>query len=131
MTADAVAARQLHEAMSVGMEVTDLYTGDCRGCGECCSRFLPLSLIDRARLRAYVLANGIEPHEPRAEFDMLCPYLADDKTCAVYEARPGICESYRCDLHKRGVLKAFRGMMYAQVTDMREFAEEVAGEKDD
>lgn len=33
-------------------DVTDLYTGDCRGCGECCSRFLPVSPFDRVRLEA-------------------------------------------------------------------------------
>ena len=34
-------------------DVTDLYTGDCRGCGECCSRFLPVSPFDRVRLEVY------------------------------------------------------------------------------
>lgn len=81
-------------------DVTYLYTGDCRGCGECCSRFLPVSPFDRVRLEAYVRRNGIEPAEPRAECDLLCPYLTDGRECAVYAARPEICRAYRCDRHK-------------------------------
>lgn len=88
-------------------EVTDLYTGDCRGCGECCSRFLPVSPFDRVRLEVYVRRNGIEPAEPRAEYDLLCPYLTDGRECAVYAARPEICRAYRCDRHKRGELGMF------------------------
>ena len=60
-------------------DVTDLYSGDCRGCGECCSRFLPVSPFDRVRLEAYVRRNGIVPAEPRAEYDLLCPYLTDGR----------------------------------------------------
>ena len=67
--------------------MTDLYTGDCRGCGECCSRFLPMSPFDRARLEAYVRRHGIEPTAPRADCDLLCPYLTDGRECAVYAAR--------------------------------------------
>lgn len=88
-------------------DVTDLYSGDCRGCGECCSRFLPVSPFDRVRLEVYVRRNGIEPAEPRAEYDLLCPYLTDGRECAVYAARPEICRAYRCDRHKRGELGMF------------------------
>lgn len=107
-------------------DVTDLYTGDCRGCGECCSRFLPVSPFDRVRLEAYVRRNGIEPAEPRAECDLLCPYLTDGRECAVYAARPETCRAYRCDRHKRGELGMFFGAECAEVTDMRELAEAMA-----
>lgn len=109
-------------------DVTDLYTGDCRGCGECCSRFLPVSPFDRVRLEAYVRRNGIEPAEPRAECDLLCPYLTDGRECAVYAARPEICRAYRCDRHKRGELGMFFGAECAEVTDMRELAEAMANQ---
>lgn len=84
-------------------DVTDLYSGDCRGCGECCSRFLPVS-----------------------PFDLLCPYLTDGRECAVYAARPEICRAYRCDRHKRGELGMFFGAECAEVTDMRALAEAMA-----
>ena len=57
-------AAALHARLMVEQQVTDLYTGDCRGCGECCSRFLPMSLLDRARLRAYVRRHGVAAHAP-------------------------------------------------------------------
>lgn len=76
-------------------DVTDLYTGDCRGCGECCSRFLPVSPFDRVRLEAYVRRNGIEPAEPRAEYDLLCPYLTDGGECAVCGCKVEDEEHYR------------------------------------
>ena len=77
-------------------DVTDLYTGDCRGCGECCSRFLPVSPFDRVRLEVYVRRNGIEPAEPRAKYDLLCPYLTDGR--AGHVLRRGV---RRGDRHAR------------------------------
>ena len=128
MNGDRLMAAALHAALQ-GDDVTDLYTGDCRGCGECCSRFLPMSPFDRARLEAYVRRHGIEPTAPRADCDLLCPYLTDGRECAVYAARPEICRVYRCDRHKRGELGMFFGAGRAEVTDMRVFAESIDKEK--
>lgn len=111
-------AAALHARLMVEQQVTDLYTGDCRGCGECCSRFLPMSLLDRARLRAYV-----------RRLDLTCPYLTDGRECSVYEARPEVCRAYRCDLHARGELDGFTGADRAVPVDMREFAESIDKEK--
>lgn len=85
MNDERAVAAAIHAGLQ-GDGVTDLYTGDCRGCGECCSRFLPVSPFDRVRLEAYVRRNGIEPAEPRAEYDLLCPYLTGGRECAVYAA---------------------------------------------
>ncbi len=112
-----------HAILSRETEVTDMYTGDCRGCGECCSRFLPLSPYDLRRLEPYVHEHGVKPHEPRGEVDLMCPWLTDGKECAVYEARPEVCRAYRCDQHKRGELRGFFGAASAEVTDMRVLAE--------
>ena len=129
MGGDLAQAAALHARLMVEQEVTDLYTGDCRGCGECCSRFLPMSLLDRARLRAYVRGHGVAAHVPRAQLDLTCPYLTDGRECAVYAARPEICRVYRCDRHKRGELGMFFGAGRAEVTDMRVFAESIDKEK--
>ncbi|MEF2856402.1 MAG: hypothetical protein U0N89_07310, partial [Collinsella intestinalis] len=123
----------------------DLYKGDCRGCVECCSRFLPVSPFDRVRLEAYVRRNGIEPSEPSAEYDLLCPYVfrqvkIDKYVCRISTpscwpppggpapSRPEICRAYRCDRHKRGELGMFFGAGCAEVTDMRELAESMASD---
>ena len=51
--------------------VTDMHREDCRGCGECCGRFLPLTPADKVRLAAYVCSHGIKPHpEPRGIVDL-------------------------------------------------------------
>lgn len=122
-------AAALHARLMAEQEVTDLYTGNCRGCGECCSRFLPMSPFDRVRLEAYVRRHGVEPTAPRADYDLLCPYLTDGHECAVYAARPEICRVYRCDRHKRGELGMFFGAGRAEVTDMRVLAESIDKEK--
>lgn len=129
MKGSGLMAAALHARLMVEQQVTDLYTGDCRGCGECCSRFLPMSLLDRARLRAYVRRHGVAAHAPWARLDLTCPYLTDGRECAVYEARPEICRVYRCDRHKRGELGMFFGAGRAEVTDMRVFAESIDRER--
>lgn len=97
-----------------------LYKGDCRGCGECCSRFLPLTLADRVRLKTFVRAHGIDPVPERADIDLLCPFLSEERECLVYEARPEICRAYRCDRHAAGDFSGLAGLVGASIADMRE-----------
>lgn len=106
-------------------EVTDLFTakGDCRGCGECCSRILPMSTFDLNRLAAYVREHGIEQRSPRGragDIDLTCPYLDDGRECMVYDARPEICRIYRCDRHLAGEMDAPAFMGSMQLADLRE-----------
>lgn len=94
--------------------------GECRGCGECCSRFLPLSRFDVRRLRDYVKRNDIEPRpDSLGELDLMCPLLSDAHECMAYDARPEICRAYRCDLHARGELRPPSFFAHAEIMDMR------------
>ncbi len=99
-------AREVHAFLDANPDITikNLYTGDCRGCGECCSRFLPLSEHDIQAVKEYVAAHDIEQIPERSDIDLFCPYLTDDRECLIYEARPDVCRAYRCDLHTRGEL---------------------------
>lgn len=100
-----------------------LYSGDCLGCGECCSRFLPLSRNDEERIARYVESNGVAKRPPRCELDLMCPYLAADRTCSVYEARPDVCRAYRCDRHAAGDYGGMAAVMIFgpyELRDMRE-----------
>ena len=124
MSDDRAAARAAHAALCATHGVSDLYKGDCRGCGECCSRFLPMSVFDFRRLEPYVRGRGVKPHEPRGEVDLTCPWLTDGHECAVYDARPESCRAYRCDMHKAGKFSVWFGASSATVVDMRELAEE-------
>lgn len=120
----AVIAAKAFAKMLRDQPVTDMHREDCRGCGECCGRFLPLTPADKVRLAAYVRSHGIKPHpEPRGIVDLTCPYLNRKRECMVYEARPEICRGYSCHLHATGKLKPWKGLLSAVEADMREFAE--------
>lgn len=113
-------ARRIHEALRKSVQIQDLYKGDCRGCGQCCSRFLPLTIQEEFVIGGYVKKHGIQPTPPRAEIDLMCPFLDEHNECAIYEVRPQICRHYRCDKHKNGTLPFPKGMEKMRVVDMRE-----------
>lgn len=114
---------EVHAMLSEGAKVKDMLAerGTHEGCGECCSRFLPLSARERIRLRLY---RGKARPEPPDAIDLTCPFLTADKRCAVYEARPSVCREYSCAEHVRdGALGIAARMALGdayEMTDMRE-----------
>jgi hypothetical protein len=121
-------------ALSKTQTVKDLFTpkGNCKGCGECCSRFLPMSEFDIQRLSNYVFNHNVKPHmEVDGAIDLTCPYLDENKECAVYTARPEVCRVYRCDKQVRGELLDFYGWSDAKITDMWIVAKSIAAAHDD
>ena len=78
--------------------------GECSGCGNCCSNFLPLMDSEISRIRRYVKKHNIKPHRivaPTAEFliDATCPFLdktKSDNKCKIYHIRPYICKCFCC-----------------------------------
>lgn len=78
--------------------VTD-YTvgGKCSECGACCSDLLPLTKSDIKRVRQYMKRHHVTLTPPRADVDLTCPFLSEDKHCKVYEARPTICRIFMCN----------------------------------
>lgn len=73
--------------------------GKCSGCGSCCSDLLPLTKSDIKRVKQYMKRHHIEltPSKKEADMDLTCPFLADDKRCKVYAARPMICRTFICN----------------------------------
>ncbi|MFW5912437.1 MAG: YkgJ family cysteine cluster protein [Candidatus Hadarchaeota archaeon] len=73
--------------------------GSCRRCGNCC-RDLPCRIQESEILKISNLLD-IEPDKFRDEYvvenkevlylETPCPFLREDNTCEVYEARPEIC----------------------------------------
>ena len=109
---------------------TDHFTarGTHEGCGECCSRFLPMRPHEAVRLRMAALAAGWR-EEPGDVLDMTCPLLTDDKLCSVYDARPAICRAYSCAEHARGDFRAMHAAMPegsagTRLYDVRELLEQ-------
>lgn len=128
------AALVLHQALSKTQTVKDLFTPkeDCKGCGECCTRFLPMSTFDVQRLSNYVFDHDVKPYaKVDGAFDLTCPYLDENKECAVYIARPEICRVYRCDKQVRGESLDFYGFPDAKIKDMWEIVKFIAAVHDD
>ena len=116
-------AIEAHRTLCLTRGVTDYRTarGGCRGCGECCSRFLPMSRMDERRLVAYVEHHGVVPRpEPEGSLDLTCPLLSERHECMAYDARPDICRVYRCDLHLRGELRPPAFAEHMRLVDVRE-----------
>lgn len=116
-------AAMVHEQLMKTAQVKNLYKGDCRGCGECCSRFLPLSKKDIERIKAYTEENDIKQRPEGADIDLTCPYLTEDKVCAIYEARPDICRAYRCDFQCEGYFVPMKLIMREEEYDMADMRE--------
>lgn len=119
----------INAALGKTAVIKNLYTGNCKGCGECCSRILPLSEHDIKRLRDYVRKHNIKQmpeYGAGGAIDMTCPYLSEDSECLVFHARPDICRAYRCDKQVSGDFSPLRRFMrhhpYKE-SDMREVIE--------
>lgn len=114
----------------VGTTVTD-YTrnGVCSGCGNCCSRFLPISEREATAIDRYIAEHKIKEQTVRwptaqSMADWTCPFLdkkKDQKKCTIYPVRPAICRDFRCDKAANGervsakILRSFPTLV-----DMRE-----------
>ena len=78
--------------------------GECSGCGNCCTRILPISGKEIKRIKQYIEKHGIREQIccfPTAEsiIDMQCPFRDDSgRRCTIYPVRPKICRDFRCDM---------------------------------
>lgn len=124
-------AMALHMALSQSVETEDRFTGrgTHEGCGECCSRFLPLADFEVRRLSQLGDMTAGHPKYDGA-IDMTCPFLDSDRNCAIYDDRPIICRAFDCaDWAKGGVLSAYERMPTTfrfEMRDMREVLDERA-----
>lgn len=124
-TTKAALARGLHEALCSGALCADNFTsrGTHDGCGECCSRFLPLTAGEAAVLRL----NGAKARpEPEGALDLTCPFLTEERRCAVYGVRPAICRAYDCSVHARDGAAAIAAVMPRGSYEMHDMREVVA-----
>lgn len=115
-------------ANNISGETKDLYTarGSCVGCGECCSRILPITIVEKIVLKE--LASHIEPRPAEGDIDLTCPFLSEENTCRIYDKRPYICRTFRCDkkVDEFGSEDIQKHMMYlhdANLEDLRKLWE--------
>jgi hypothetical protein len=118
-----ITALALHEALKDTVEIKDLFTGrgTHEGCGECCSRFMPLTEGEVKVIRREIMLRGIKPRfAPKDVIDLTCPLLDEDKRCMIYDFRPCICRVYDCSKHKNGTIPLPPLIMKrAEIVDMR------------
>lgn len=81
----------------------EIYESDCRRCGECCSRFLPMDKTDieyfMKLLKRLMVDKGLRINKNMNS----CPMFDwSERSCMVYESpfKPQICESFECSLLK-------------------------------
>ena len=75
--------------------------GECIRCGECCGDYLPITEKELKTIRRYVRKNNVKSYRNRVvstPFDITCPFLNGQKLCTIYEVRPSICSTFKCNL---------------------------------
>lgn len=108
--------------------------GNCSRCGNCCASNLPLTKKEEKKIREYIKKNNIQPEIFQTEKDInlqCCFYDRKNKLCKIYEVRPSICRSFRCnkkletlekekkETHKRAYWNHVNGDEELHLTDMR------------
>lgn len=100
--------------------------GECSNCGQCCSRFLPMSRKEAKSIKRYIQKHKIKEQRhilpvAGAVQDWTCPFRSEAECkCLIYEARPAICRDFRCDKPAKQI-KANKNMYHGKyrVVDMR------------
>ena len=80
--------------------------GKCQDCGNCCGNYIPMTIIDKCRIKAYIRTHQIRPAKPllvngpwkKPTVHNQCPFLlnSEGKRCAVYPVRPAVCKAWSC-----------------------------------
>ena len=82
--------------------------GKCSGCGQCCGDILHLSKQEIKRIDQYLKKNKVEatPKCILFSYDNTCPFRDNEnKKCKIYDVRPKICQSFKCDRAVSTILK--------------------------
>lgn len=117
--------KQIKENMESGVYDFTV-NGECSQCGSCCSNYLPISSKEIKEIRRYVKKHKIKEQKILAPvsgevLDVTCPFRDDlNKVCLIYQLRPQICRSFRCDYPRKKIQlnkELFHGKY--DVVDMR------------
>lgn len=74
--------------------------GNCSRCGNCCAAMIPLTREEEKYIREYINKNKIEPENFQINKNInlqCCFYDRKNKKCKIYEVRPRICRSFKCN----------------------------------
>lgn len=107
------------------------YNGHCSSCGECCSRFIPVSKKERKEILRYckkeniVLSlSGVPLKLEHAQY-YICPFRnIGTQNCAIYPVRPNICKSFICNQPEKSIRNKEMYLKRYEVIDMFDILEE-------
>ena len=92
--------------------VTDFTNnGVCSQCGGCCTDLLYVSEKDIKTIKKYMEKHDIYEHinvsvlDMTSALDMTCPFLTDEGSCQIYEVRPNICKTFKCDMSEKEIIQ--------------------------
>lgn len=92
--------------------VTDFTNnGVCSQCGGCCTDLLYVSEKDIKTIKKYMEKHEIHEHTNRSVLDttsavdITCPFLTDEGSCQIYEVRPNICKTFKCDMSEKEIIQ--------------------------
>lgn len=80
--------------------------GKCIGCGNCCSRFLPVTQKELNQIHRYIEKHHIKRQQRGINvladkyIDLSCPFMNEasaNKKCTIYDVRPLICRDFICE----------------------------------
>ena len=85
--------------------------GECSGCGQCCSNFLPISAKEIKEIKRYVAKHKIKEQGncfpvSTGLLDLTCPFRSEtERKCLIYSVRPEICRVFMCNHDKSEIMK--------------------------
>ena len=79
--------------------------GSCSNCGGCCSEFLHLDDTEIRKIDEFLKRNKVVQMNKEAN-NWICPFRDNFlKRCQIYEARPLICQRFKCDVKPQDAFK--------------------------
>lgn len=98
------------------------YHGHCSKCGVCCSTFIPLCNEDISRIKNYLLIHKIVPEHKGEKnvLDMMCPFLSRKKQCLIYEVRPLICRTFKCNRTIPQLIKKYGHLFLNKIMSIKD-----------
>ena len=108
--------------------------GNCSKCGNCCAAMIPITRQEEKRIKRYIKDKEIKPEPFQIGNNMnlqCCFYDRENKKCKIYEVRPNICRSFKCNKkeselnkereenHKRAYWNNITDDKERNITDMR------------
>ena len=74
--------------------------GNCSRCGECCTIAIPITKKEEKIIKNYIKKNDVKPEnlfENNNFYAMCCFYDRKNHKCKIYDVRPRICRSFKCN----------------------------------